>query len=308
MPAASGSASGSPPDNTNGNKRRGKKRIRSFTADERATHSAIEKQRREALNANFIDLARMIPALAPVHRLSKSLIVSESINHLQAQREMCLAAASEIRSILAENIELIAEVNGWREQYGVGLGSRQVKPVNDAVQSLLEIDQQVFGTFPAGFGDNGPGEGHEEQEAENGSTPQMEEHREPTQSNVPPPQTGNGTVPNTGIRLQGNTSIHHLTQTHAMLPDLNDSSEMMSIPNGFGEVGHIPVQSIPLHEDIFSSLDDGYNIPLASNADVPPSTDFAEMNLHQTMYHDFPPEIDYFLRPADDMSNFAYIP
>ncbi|PMD56073.1 uncharacterized protein K444DRAFT_536508, partial [Hyaloscypha bicolor E] len=114
-------------------KRRGKKRIRAFTTDERASHRVIEKQRREALNESFLDLARLIPALAPVRRLSKSLIVHEGIQHLRAQRATCLAAASEVQAILAENIQLIVEVNSWREQYGSGMGSSQVKPVGDAV-------------------------------------------------------------------------------------------------------------------------------------------------------------------------------
>ncbi|KAF8849550.1 hypothetical protein BDZ45DRAFT_229851 [Acephala macrosclerotiorum] len=308
MPAASGSASGSPPANanTNGNKRRGKKRIRSFTADERATHSVIEKQRREALNANFIDLARLVPALAPVHRLSKSLIVSESINHLQAQREMCLAAASELQSILAENIQLVAEVNSWREQYGVGIGLRSAKPVGDAVQALLKVDQQVFGTFPAGFGDNGPGEGHDDQGAENGTTPQIEETiKAPTRRDVFPPQEDTRTVSNTRLNLQANT--YDAPQGSQPLAGLDDLPETMIIPNSFIEGDHLPTQTISVNEDIFSPLDHGYGVGLPSNA-LPPSNNFADLNLRQNIYHDFPPEIDYYLPLANEMSNFGYIP
>jgi hypothetical protein len=43
-----------------GNKKRGKKRIRIFTPDDRAEHRAIEKQRREALNERFVVSANVI--------------------------------------------------------------------------------------------------------------------------------------------------------------------------------------------------------------------------------------------------------
>jgi hypothetical protein len=54
MPTASGSVSGSPSADIDSTKRKGKKRIRAFTADERASHRVIEKQRREALNESFL--------------------------------------------------------------------------------------------------------------------------------------------------------------------------------------------------------------------------------------------------------------
>jgi hypothetical protein len=54
MPPVSESASGSPSAYMDSTKRRGKKRIRAFTTDERASHRVIEKQRREALNESFL--------------------------------------------------------------------------------------------------------------------------------------------------------------------------------------------------------------------------------------------------------------
>lgn len=104
------------------------------------------------------DLARLIPALAPARRLSKSLIVQESAHYLQGQREMCLAAAAEIQGLLQENLEVITEVNTWREQYG--MPPRQPQVPGEAVQRLLKVDQDVLGTFPGGFGDNAAGDEH----------------------------------------------------------------------------------------------------------------------------------------------------
>ncbi|KAE8446526.1 hypothetical protein EG329_011858 [Mollisiaceae sp. DMI_Dod_QoI] len=307
MATASGSASGSPPENLNGTKRRTKKRIRSFTADERACHSAIEKQRREALNASFIDLARLIPALAPVHRLSKSLIVHEGIQYLQAQREMCLAAASEIQAILAENIELTAEVNSWREQYGVaGMAPRQVRPVSDAILALLKVDQQVLGTFPAGFGDNGTGEERDDQGVENGITLEMEEQRDTIQSEFPP-QAEMHPVSNTGLNfLEDGASLPEAQQ---FLAESTPLSEMMRIPDSYLEANGISTQQTRLtHEDIPSSLDNGYDISLPLDADLPPSSNFAELNLHQNIFHEFAPEMGYYLAPENDISDFGYMP
>jgi hypothetical protein len=67
MATGSGSASGSPLNanaNADSNKRRNKKRVRAFTADERASHRVIEKQRREALNESF--LVSTIPTTQPL--------------------------------------------------------------------------------------------------------------------------------------------------------------------------------------------------------------------------------------------------
>lgn len=47
-------SSESPPNEGEKVKGGGKKRIRNFTADERAAHRVIEKQRRDALNESFL--------------------------------------------------------------------------------------------------------------------------------------------------------------------------------------------------------------------------------------------------------------
>jgi hypothetical protein len=71
---------------------------------------------------------------------------------------MCLAAAAEIQGLLQENLEVITEVNTWREQYG--MPPMQPRVPGEAVQKLLKIDQDVLGTFPGGFGDNAAGDEH----------------------------------------------------------------------------------------------------------------------------------------------------
>ncbi|KFY25239.1 hypothetical protein V491_01848 [Pseudogymnoascus sp. VKM F-3775] len=138
-------------------KRKSKKRIRAFTSEDRASHRFIEKQRREALNQSFLELARLLPPLAHARRLSKSLIINESISYLNEQRAIRLAAASEIRNLLADYNSLITQLNA--RQYPHVPGETQQLPHHVTTKALLElmdVEQEEFGAFPSGFGDNGP--------------------------------------------------------------------------------------------------------------------------------------------------------
>lgn len=132
-----------------------KKRTRIFTPEDRASHRLIEKQRRESLNESFLELARLVPELAQVRQLSKSIIVNKSIAHLRSVRAMNLAAAPEIRSLLAEYESLLAEVNVWRS-----LNDQNPRPLlnftggSSAIEHILNAEQEKFGTFPQGFDEN----------------------------------------------------------------------------------------------------------------------------------------------------------
>ncbi|KAL1751309.1 hypothetical protein FB107DRAFT_222297 [Schizophyllum commune] len=137
-----------------------KKRRRTFTADDRAQHRVIEKQRREALNEKFIDLARLLPNLAHVRRLSKGLIVDASIAHHKRQRAQRWLAAQEVRLLLEEREGLYKEVEALR----VKLKEPPADPapkrpeLRPGTKQILAVEEEVYGTFPAGFGDNGPDE------------------------------------------------------------------------------------------------------------------------------------------------------
>ncbi|KFY75182.1 hypothetical protein V499_04836 [Pseudogymnoascus sp. VKM F-103] len=138
-------------------KRKSKKRVRAFTSEDRASHRSIEKQRREALNQSFLELARLLPPLAHARRLSKSLIVNESISYLNEQRAIRLAAASEIRDLLADYNSLITQLNAL--QYLHVPGESQQLPhriTTKALSAFMDAEREEFGTFPGGFGDNGP--------------------------------------------------------------------------------------------------------------------------------------------------------
>jgi len=92
---------------------------RANTAERRATHNAVERQRRETLNGRFLDLAALLPNLSQIRRPSKSSIVNSSIAHVHASRRHRLLAARELREMKMEADALRRELNEWRDRAGV---------------------------------------------------------------------------------------------------------------------------------------------------------------------------------------------
>lgn len=102
-----------------GVKRTLKMKQRISTAERRASHNAVERQRREALNARFLDLAGVLPNLASVRRPSKSSIVNSSIAYIHASRRHRILAAQQLRTVASECESLRREANEWRSRAGV---------------------------------------------------------------------------------------------------------------------------------------------------------------------------------------------
>lgn len=92
---------------------------RANTAERRATHNAVERQRRETLNGRFLDLAGLLPNLSQIRRPSKSAIVNSSIAHIHASRRHRLIAARELRMLKLEADALRRELNEWRDRSGL---------------------------------------------------------------------------------------------------------------------------------------------------------------------------------------------
>ncbi|KAI0470716.1 hypothetical protein GGR56DRAFT_660216, partial [Xylariaceae sp. FL0804] len=93
-----------------------KKRIRNFTADDRAAHRVFEKSRREAFKEALTNLASLLPALAETEpqRLSKHVVVDESISFIKSHR-------LQLHALARDRDDLLAEVNQWRSRAGLGL-------------------------------------------------------------------------------------------------------------------------------------------------------------------------------------------
>ncbi|KAF1846780.1 uncharacterized protein K460DRAFT_417799 [Cucurbitaria berberidis CBS 394.84] len=133
-----------------------RKRVRTWTSEERAAHRVFEKCRREAFNDSMIQLARHIPSLAGTRRLNKHMIVDHSIARHESQRRLCIAAARSAQALITERDELLAEVNQWRSASAVPLPPREAAPVGQQLHELMTVEGETTGRFPNGFGDNAP--------------------------------------------------------------------------------------------------------------------------------------------------------
>ncbi|KAJ7105722.1 hypothetical protein C8R44DRAFT_330905 [Mycena epipterygia] len=102
-----------------GVKRTSKTTRRVNTAERRATHNAVERQRRETLNGRFLDLAALLSNLNQIRRPSKSAIVNSSIAHLNASRRHRILASQQLRMMKGEADALRHELNEWRARAGV---------------------------------------------------------------------------------------------------------------------------------------------------------------------------------------------
>lgn len=115
---------------------------RANTAERRATHNAVERQRRETLNGRFLDLAALLPNLSQIRRPSKSSIVNSSIAHIHASRRHRLLAARELRLLKVEADTLRRELNEWRERSGI---PRIEEPVRgDGFGIVLSAELEVI--------------------------------------------------------------------------------------------------------------------------------------------------------------------
>jgi hypothetical protein len=93
------------------------------------------------------------------------MIVEHSISRLQNERQLRLAAASELQRLVAERDQLLAEVNCWRTSSGTLFTSIEPAPLGPNLVTLANTHNESFGLFPNGFGDNMP-EGQVEEEAD----------------------------------------------------------------------------------------------------------------------------------------------
>ncbi|KAJ7074732.1 hypothetical protein C8F01DRAFT_34321 [Mycena amicta] len=89
------------------------------TAARRASHNAVERQRRDRLNARILELASLLPNLAGVRRPSRIAITKSSIAYIHNSRKQRILASQQLRALHAESEALRAEVNQWRQRAGV---------------------------------------------------------------------------------------------------------------------------------------------------------------------------------------------
>ncbi|KAF4959104.1 hypothetical protein FGADI_1982 [Fusarium gaditjirri] len=129
-----------------------KKRIRNFTADDRAAHRIFEKKRRELFRERLNDLAKELPALAGKNpaRLSKHDVIDESISRHQFERTACLDMIQAYRAMVRERDELLAEVNTWRAT--AAMPERRSTSTQMNLDDLGKLETRVRGQKAKGFG------------------------------------------------------------------------------------------------------------------------------------------------------------
>ncbi|XP_006457741.1 hypothetical protein AGABI2DRAFT_182895 [Agaricus bisporus var. bisporus H97] len=136
------SQSANPSSPTNPSQVKRKPSRRANTAERRATHNAVERQRRETLNGRFLDLAALLPNLSQIRRPSKSSIVNSSIAHIHASRRHRFLAARELRMLKHEADALRREVNEWRDRSAI---PRVEEPVrSEAFTMVLSGELEVI--------------------------------------------------------------------------------------------------------------------------------------------------------------------
>ncbi|KAF7290686.1 Macrophage erythroblast attacher isoform 1 [Mycena indigotica] len=89
------------------------------TAARRASHNAVERQRRDRLNARILELSTLLPNLAGVRRPSRIAITKSSIAYIHNSRKQRILASQQLRMLHSETEALRAEVNQWRQRAGV---------------------------------------------------------------------------------------------------------------------------------------------------------------------------------------------
>ncbi|OHE99297.1 hypothetical protein CORC01_05338 [Colletotrichum orchidophilum] len=129
------------PENIPG-KKSTKKRIRNFSADDRAAHRIFERGRREAFKERLTELAGQLPVLADTdpERLSKHVVVNQSIARHKLLESRCIDALRAIESLLRERDELLAEVNSWRRTAGA---NPQLPKSLSNVAGLIQTEREM---------------------------------------------------------------------------------------------------------------------------------------------------------------------
>ncbi|KAK5165372.1 uncharacterized protein LTR77_008901 [Saxophila tyrrhenica] len=117
-----------------------KKRVRNWTAEDRAKHRVLEKSRRESFNSRLVELAHVIPALQGTKdsQLSKHVIVDESVKWHESQQTTNERLTASIDSLMAERDRLLNELNAFRQCVGL-LPHQPGEPAPDPSQHQTQM-------------------------------------------------------------------------------------------------------------------------------------------------------------------------
>ncbi|KAL6859449.1 hypothetical protein J3F83DRAFT_327998 [Trichoderma novae-zelandiae] len=136
-----------------------KKRIRNWTADDRAAHRVFERSRREAFKERLTMLAGLIPSLRSTDpgRLSKHVVIDQSVALHKAEQQQIAESLDKINRLVAERDHLLSELNTWR--LNAGLEACQPRVTEDDIEAtslpvLEEVNASILGTGVSSIGAN----------------------------------------------------------------------------------------------------------------------------------------------------------
>lgn len=177
---------------------------RANTAERRATHNAVERQRRETLNGRFLDLAALLPNLSQIRRPSKSAIVNSSIAHVHASRRHRFLASRELRTLKLESDALRRELNEWRDRAGLPCVEEPVR--GEGFSMVLNGEVEILAAAIGEEDEEGQAyDGYDDGDDEfAGSMPNAMDDTEDVMPSVPMVKNGmyvHGNVPPTDVNI-----------------------------------------------------------------------------------------------------------
>jgi len=176
---------------------------RANTAERRATHNAVERQRRETLNGRFLDLAALLPNLSQIRRPSKSAIVNSSIAHVHASRRHRFLASRELRALKQESDALRRELNEWRDRAGLPYVEEPVR--GEGFSMVLNGEVEIVATIMEEDEEGQAYDGYDEGDDEfAGSMPNNMDDTEDVMPSAPMVKNGmyaHGNMPPTDVNI-----------------------------------------------------------------------------------------------------------
>ncbi|KAL7947094.1 hypothetical protein V8C42DRAFT_364302 [Trichoderma barbatum] len=139
-PMADQSNSTAAPSSPDRNK---KKRIRNWTADDRAAHRVFERSRREAFKERLTTLAGLVPSLRSTdpNRLSKHVVIDQSVALHKAEQKEIAESLQRINRLVAERDDLLSELNTWRLNAGLEVRQARVTSEDSESPSIPILDE-----------------------------------------------------------------------------------------------------------------------------------------------------------------------
>ncbi|KAL7935922.1 hypothetical protein V8C35DRAFT_278889 [Trichoderma chlorosporum] len=129
-----------------------KKRIRNWTADDRAAHRVFERSRREAFKERLTTLASLIPSLRSTdpNRLSKHVVIDQSVALHKAEQKEIAESIQRINRLVAERDDLLSELNTWRVNAGLEIHQARVTSDDSRAPSMPVLDEASASMLRAG--------------------------------------------------------------------------------------------------------------------------------------------------------------